>query len=162
MKEHLKEIPNRIRTEINEIHRLLIKIEKGWGKAKEFDDDLYVDSVALNLHGFYSGFERIFELIATEIDGKLPKGENWHKLLLVQMTRELSLIRPAIISIDVLERLDDFRGFRHIVRNVYTFMFDMAKMEKLIRDAPIVFEQLKKELLAFANFIDESINKKNI
>jgi hypothetical protein len=46
-----------------------------------------LDGVALNLHSFYSGTERIFELIAANVDDILPKGENWHQALLKQNGR---------------------------------------------------------------------------
>jgi hypothetical protein len=35
----------------------------------------YLDSVALNLQGFYSGIERIFELIVLTVDRSRPAGE---------------------------------------------------------------------------------------
>lgn len=39
------------------------------------DQDAYLNSVALNLHCFYSALERIFELIALELDGGTLGGE---------------------------------------------------------------------------------------
>ena len=93
-------------------------------------------------------------LIAETLDGKLPKGENWHQTLLVQMTDEVSGIRPAVISEQSCGQLADYRGFRHIVRNVYTFQFDPAKMEKLVVGAPGVFNIVEAELLAFASFLE--------
>lgn len=48
-------------------------------------DDYYLDSVALNLHGFYSGLERVFEKVASTIDGSVPSAANWHRELLNQM-----------------------------------------------------------------------------
>jgi hypothetical protein len=38
--------------------------------------DYYLDGVALNLHGIYSGCERIFTQIAQIIDDNLPHGED--------------------------------------------------------------------------------------
>ncbi len=108
----------------------------------------------MNLHGFYSGIERIFEHLAGTLDGNLPQGENWHKVLLVQMSKEVPGIRPAVISLQTLKRLDEYRGFRHVVRNVYTYHFDEAKLEKLVLGAGEVFAQVKMELLAFADFLD--------
>jgi len=128
---------------------------EGWQRARRANDDYYLDSVALNLHGFYSGLERIFALIAEIIDGSLPQGENWHLLLLQQMTAETPETRPAVISEEVSRRLNEYRGFRHIVRNVYTYRFDPAKVEKLVRDAPGLFAQLKAELSAFADFLEQ-------
>ena len=45
-------------------------------KARRSGDDDYWDAIALNLHGFYSGAEQIFEDIARTIDGGLPTGGN--------------------------------------------------------------------------------------
>lgn len=42
-------------------------------------------SVALNLHDFYNGLERIFERIAENIDEIKPEGLNWHQEILKQI-----------------------------------------------------------------------------
>ena len=96
----------------------------------------------------------INERLAGTLDGSLPKGENWHQALLVQVSNEVTGIRPAVISKQTLKRLDEYRGFRHVVRNVYTFHFDEAKLEKLVIGAGDVFAQVRVEILAFADFLD--------
>jgi hypothetical protein len=130
------------------------RLVEAWQRARRSGDDFYLDSVALNLHGFYSGIERIFERLAETLDGSLPKGENWYQALLVQMSKEVPGIRPAVISQQSLKRLDEYRGFRHVVRNVYTFHFDEAKLEKLVAGVEEAFAQVRVELLAFADFLD--------
>ena len=129
--------------------------QEGWERARRSNDDYYLDGVALNLHGFYSGLERIFSLIAETLDNSMPQGENWHLLLLEQMAREIPYVRPAVISQNVEKRLNEYRGFRHVVRNVYTYHFDPAKIGKLIKNAPDLFTQAKLEILAFAAFIEQ-------
>jgi hypothetical protein len=150
----LSALASRIRDELSELERVLARTSEGWQRARRSDDDFYLDSVALNLHGFYSGLERIFSLVAETIDGSLPQGENWHLLLLEQMTKEISRVRPAVISTEIGTRLNEYRGFRHVVRNVYTYKFDPAKIEKPVVSAPSLFAQIKMELFAFANFLD--------
>lgn len=113
-----------------------------------------MDGVALNLHSFYSGIERIFELIAANVDDMLPEGENWHQILLKQMAEEMTEVRPAVISDSVRLGFDEYRGFRHIVRNVYTYKFDSARIEKLTERAGPLFARLRAELLAFADFLE--------
>ena len=78
MNREIQLICSLIDEELNSINDLVPRIELAWKKAAENSDDLYLDSVALNLHGFYSGIERIFELIAKRIDGSLLSGDNWH------------------------------------------------------------------------------------
>jgi hypothetical protein len=100
----LSGLANRIRQELTELEHVLARISEGWKRARHSDDDYYLDSVALNLHGLYSGLERVFTLIGETIDGSLPQGENWHLLLLQQMTEELPRVRPAVISTEVGKR----------------------------------------------------------
>ena len=88
-------------------------------------------AVALNLHGFYAGLERLFELIAATVDGSVPQGANWHQISLEQMAAEIAKIRPAVISGDSRDALDEYQGFRHIVRNIYTYKFDPVKVQHL-------------------------------
>ena len=121
MSNQLHRLAARIRDELAEIEQVQWRIEAGWQRVQRSGDDYYLDGVALNLHGFYSGLERIFELIATRVDDTKPTGENWHQALLVQMTTEIPGVRPAVISESSHSQLDEYRGFRHVVRNVYTF-----------------------------------------
>ena len=155
MSEHLLRLAQRIRDECCELARLVGRAQEGWHRARQSADDLYVDSVALNLHGFYAGLERLFEMIAAAIDGNVPQGQNWHQALLEQMAAEVSSVRPALISERTRRMLDEYRGFRHVVRNVYAFRFDLDKIGKLVQDVPAVFAQVRAELLAFADFLDQ-------
>jgi hypothetical protein len=94
-----------------ELDQVVDRLLEAWQRARRSGDDLYLDSVALNLHGFYSGIERIFERLAETLDGSLPKGENWHQALLVQMSKEVTRIRPAVISQQTLKRLPFITSF---------------------------------------------------
>ena len=118
---------------------------------------MYLDGIALNRHGFYSGIERLFERIAVQVDGRLPQGANWHKALLLQMIDEVPNVRPAVISEEIQQWLDEYRGFRHIVRNVYSYKFDPSRLERLTLNAPRLFDQLRKEMSAFADFLESSL-----
>ena len=69
------------------------------------------------------------------------------------MTAEVFGVRPAVISDATREQLDAYRGFRHVVRNVYTLNFDPAKVGKLVVDAPNLLSQVQAELLAFIEFL---------
>ena len=153
--EELAKLAERIRQELSEISRVVTRTSEGWERARRSNDDYYLDSVALNLHGFYSGFERLFTQIAEVVEGDLPHGESWHQLLLRRMMTEVPMIRPAVISNETSAKLDDYRGFRHVVRNVYAYKFDPDKLEKLVRSVPELFAQLKAELLAFASFLEQ-------
>ena len=98
---------------------------------------------------------RGFEVIAAIVDGAIPQGANWHQVLLQQMASEIPGVRPAVISEKLRDSLDEYRGFRHVVRHVYTFSFDRFKVQELVEEAPAVFAQLRVELIAFADFLED-------
>lgn len=143
----------RILAELKELECLVSRIDHGWKKAATSNDDYYLDSVALNLHGFYSGLERVFEKIASSLDGTVPAAANWHQELLNQMATEIPGIRPAVLSSETREMLDEYRGFRHVVRNVYTYHLNPDKMKRLIDRLAAVLAGIDSDLKAFAAFL---------
>jgi hypothetical protein len=82
-------LASRILNEIAALELIVTKVERAWKAAGANSDDLYYDSVALNIHSFYSGLEKIFEKVASAVDGSVPQGVNWHHELLNQMALEI-------------------------------------------------------------------------
>lgn len=91
--EEVTILVRRIRQVLEELRRVLDRTQEGWERSRRSNDDYYLDGVALNLHGFYSGIERLFTHIAETIDGDLPHGEDWHRRLLQQMKTEVPSVR---------------------------------------------------------------------
>jgi hypothetical protein len=146
-------LSSRILNEISSLGAVVARVESAWKAAAANNDELYFDSVALNIHSFYSGLERVFEKISSAVDGSLPQGINWHQELLNQMVLEIPNVRPAVISEETRKQLDTYRGFRHVVRNVYTYHISPDKMKPLAKGIRQVFKQVEKELTAFSRFI---------
>lgn len=157
MTQPSQELSERIRGELLEMERIVQRALRAWPKAQKGlrGHEAYLDSVALNLHAFYTGMERLFELIARQIDHTLPMGETWHRDLLRQMGKDIPGIRPAVIDKGSALDLDDFRRFRHLVQNIYTFNLVPDKMRNLIQIFPELWARLRAELLAFAEFLDD-------
>jgi len=145
-----------IREELSEIRRSIQRAKKAWSLALNKDDSLYLDSVALNLHDFYNGLERIFERIAENIDEIKPEGLNWHQEILKQMAMEIPKVRPAVISQDLREELDKYRAFRHIVRNIYAHNFKIDKIKDLMGDIDKVLNKLEENMRIFCEFLEKS------
>jgi hypothetical protein len=137
-----KALAQRIRLELDELERTVAAIDRHWQRAKiaAQDQDAYLNSVALNLHGFYNGVERVMELVALEIDGGTLGGEAWHAELLRQMAMEVPSVRPAMVSSETSDNLDEYRKFRHRVRNIYAVQLDAARMEHLVEDLPALWK----------------------
>ena len=150
-------LAGRIRQELAEVERIVSRAERAVRVAQQRpeDQDLLLDSAALNLHDFYAGLERVFEVIADGVDRVKPVGPNWHQELLHQMASEIPGVRPSVLSSEVRDRLDRYRGFRHVVRNVYTFNLDPQQVEILVRQLRPTMEHTSQELSAFADFLEQ-------
>ncbi|NJN96934.1 MAG: antitoxin [Anaerolineales bacterium] len=151
-----KALAQRIRLELVALAQTTTAIDRHWQRAKASggDQDAFLNSVALNLHSFYNGLERTLELIALEMDGGTLGGETWHIELLRQMTMELPPVRPAVLSVEASQNLDEYRKFRHRVRNIYAIQLIPARMEYLVENLPSTWLQIRIELSAFADFLD--------
>lgn len=153
-----RELAERIQGQVPDLERLVQRVLHAWegGQRSPDQQDVYLDSVALNLHGFYSGVERLFELIARHVDRDLDlaTGETWHQDLLQRMTKDIQE-RPALIGGESASTLDELRRFRHLVRNVYTFNLVPEKMDPLVSSLPELWPRLRAELLAFADFLED-------
>jgi hypothetical protein len=148
---------DRIRQELTDLERVVARAERAVTAARQrpADQDLYIDSAALNLHDFYAGLERIFHQIATTVDGNLPTGQEWHRDLLQQMGADLPDLRPPVLSMEAIQSLDEFLRFRHVVRNIYAFQFDPERVKRLVNQMAPAFSQIQTELLAFAEFLEQ-------
>jgi len=105
-------------------------------------------------HDFYCGAERIFRAIADEVNGGVPAGESWHRLLLQDMRLEIPGLRPAVISQATHEVLVDFLNFRHKFRNIYGFDLEPERVDEVEREFPEAHKQLVADLEVFLQFLE--------
>ena len=144
----------RIRQELVALGEVADRARAVWAQATGVDDDYHVDATALNLHGFYAGLERVFVVVAERIDKSLPCGANWHQELLQQMSAELPGVRPAVVSSSVAADLERFRGFRHVVRNVYAYVLDPRRVSELMDVLPSTFAEARSQLADLADALE--------
>lgn len=124
---------SRIDLELTQIQVMVAQTKRMLEKVQSTGDLDYLGTVALNLQSFYTAAERIFIAIAKEIDDSVPKGENWHQVLLEQMAVEIPTTRQALLSVETYLGLDECRRFRHVVRSNYAHQLDPNKVQELAR-----------------------------
>lgn len=158
------ELAERFRGEVEDIDQVVKRTLHAWTLAQTAvtDQGVFLDAVALNLHSFYSGLERLFELVARHLDCNLPSSEMWHRDLLQVMAQDVTDVRPALLDPMSANALDEFRRFRHLVRNIYTTHLVPARMDGLLQVLPDLWLRLKNELLAFAAFLDGLAKEPNV
>jgi hypothetical protein len=157
MMERYALLATRIRLDLEDLERVVNRIATAMAYAQGLDrgQDFYLDSVALNMHGFYAGLERAFRRIAAMVDGSVPEGDSRHQDILAQMGADLPGVRPPVLSPECMKELSEFLRFRRVVRNIYAFKFDPERLERLSERLGPAFQMTKAELLVFADFLDE-------
>ena len=88
------------------------------------------------------------------MEGSVPDNADWHRDLLLQMSAEMSGVRPAVIGRDTRHCLDEYRAFRHVVRNVYAFTLRPSRLRELVSDLRPCFDSAARDLLGFAAFLE--------
>lgn len=114
-----------------------------------------VGGISMNIHGFYTGVERILSAIAKQVDRDFPTGAAWHQDLLTQMSLSVESIRPPVLSTDTLTELRTLLAFRHVVRNNYTHALDVDKVLENASQLPNCFYQFAADCLAFQQALTE-------
>ncbi|MCL6478760.1 MAG: hypothetical protein K6T65_10125 [Peptococcaceae bacterium] len=140
IQKNLRSLKRRIDDEFTNLDYLLKELEESLSKE-------YIRFRARICAGIlddlYLGVEKIFKDIADKIDMHIPSGKDWHKQLLIQM-KTLTNTRPPVINESIYKRIDEYRRFRHVNRNVYGFSYDWDRMNHLVIDAYEMVDELKR------------------
>lgn len=147
-------LAGRLEQVLLDVERVSQRADELLGKARHSGDDGYLDGVALNLHSFYAGIEACFEDIARTVDDALPGGGNWHQELLRQMAAEVKGLRPPVISRATRDCLDEYRAFRHLVHNIYTFNLKAARLTELATGIAECQAKIRTDLDHFILFLN--------
>ncbi len=153
MKERHLIVAGRIRRELDDLAQVVERAVAAAGRG-DGEQELFIDAAALNLHDFYTGLERIFQHIADAVDNSIPSGRDWRRDLLYQMSMPIARVRPQVLSPQTTTLLREYLGFRHVVRNVYAFHFDAARVEQLVDGLSKLFPQIQTELREFIEFLE--------
>jgi len=150
----IRELAADIENELQHLTRLEAEIRQ---VQEEIQHDparasLFYENLALKLHNFYTGCERILRLVAAELNGALPSSYDWHRRLLERMSAEREG-RPAVLAPQTAQRLEEYLAFRHVVRNVYGFELDPQRIKQLVTAYPSVWHLFEVEVRSFVKWL---------
>lgn len=102
----------------------------------------------------YEGLEVIFRRIAADIDDSVPRGDDWHRALLLQMAAS-SEKRAPVIAEDTAKALNILRAFRHVVRHRYLGDLEAAFVHLNVERMRAALPAVRRDLDAFMIFLRE-------
>ena len=152
-KEILKE---EIEIELKNLERLAREMQELTDKFVNKPDFVETRAAGSILHDFYSGVEKIFERIAVHIDGKLPKREDWHTELLLQMAHPIKGVRDAVVGTDLLGKFKEYLRFRHLFRHIYGFELRWERFKNLSLSLFTILSEFKDNLEEFKDTLNNS------
>jgi hypothetical protein len=150
----LERVSSEIKSDLTKIQNLKEEYQKFQDKYPVIDEFL-LRTKASFIADFYMGVEKIFKIIASELNGGLPKGDDWHKRLLFDMTIKISG-RSIVISKELYVNLLKFLGFRHVVRHAYGFEIDEVKLNDLNEIFMHTLDRFVEEVKVFAEKLPAS------
>lgn len=98
-----------------------------------------------------TALERILEILGEE----KPTGSNYHADLLRRVSREVAGNRPAILSGQLAEAVDEARRFRHVARKGYD-SFRLEGAASAIRSAALIRDGIARAIDVFRREVEES------
>ena len=107
------------------------------------------------LHDFYNGVERVFVRIARELNGGVPRGDQWDRDLVDDMTLDIPEVRPAVIDQGLARTLGEYLRFRHVFRNVYGGVLEAERMASLEKRLPETLAAFRDRVETFVSWMLE-------
>jgi len=92
-----------------------------------------IESTGYWMHNLYCAFEDLFKLVAGYWENNLTANGDFHVYLLKRMIINIKEVRPALLSMESFEYLNELRGFRHVFRHAYSYGLDDERVAYLIR-----------------------------
>ena len=149
MKEQYRELREDVLDEERAIEVTLTRLREIRSKfdpqAKDYSTEPAMGAYLMN---FYNGIENILKRVGKEYYQTMPKGESWHKELLV-LSANPPQGKLALFNEQVLERLHSYRNFRHRFVSGYGFQLKGEKMLELIDNIQALWKDIKKAISEF-------------
>ena len=139
----------RLAAEVESELASLARLEPELAGAPDWAETYSLRARGSILHDFYTGIERIFMRLSSELNGGVPRLPQWHQELIRNMALAIPEVRPAVIDADLAGKLNDYLRFRHEFRHVCGSVLDPARMQWLEQQMPATLAAFRDQIEAF-------------
>ena len=123
--------------------------------AEGLDTPSQLDSVAYQIHNLYCSIEDSLKLIANAFENRIGTSSEWHRVLLLRLSQPVEGIRPAFLSEDSFDLLNQLRSFRHMFRHAYGTEIELSQLQSNINTALQAKHSVEQDINQFL----ENLNK---
>ncbi|GAB6063114.1 ribonuclease toxin HepT-like protein [Deferrisoma palaeochoriense] len=129
----------------------LVKAKLARIEPDEFD---YV-ALAYTISSLYSAMENYFFRVAKAFENRIDPSR-WHRHLLERMAIEVPGVRPAVLTAEERDRIDELRAFRHVFRHLYHRALDVEKLQLLDRRVPAALDAFRNAHRRFLERLEQT------
>lgn len=144
----LKILEAEVKAQLANIRQVYVQLEDRAGQMQP-ETPALIESTAYQLHNLYSAVEDLFKIIAGAFENSVTDLSQWHTELLRRMTLDVPGVRPALLSQESADLLNELRAFRHFFRHAYGQSLDLVRVEQNIRIARQVEPVLARDVSRF-------------
>lgn len=103
--------------------RLQARVDRELSTPEQFD------SVAYQIHNLYCSIEDLLKLVASAFENQVGTTDEWHRILLLRLSQPVDGMRPAFLSEESFDLLNQLRSFRHMFRHAYGTDIKLRQLE---------------------------------
>ncbi len=129
--------------------RLQTRVDEG------LDTPAQLDSVAYQIHNLYCSIEDLLKLIAHVFENQVGSSGEWHRILLLRLSQPVEGIRPAFLSEESFDLLNQLRSFRHMFRHAYGTEIELSQLQPNINKALQVSNSIAQDISLFLEQLNE-------
>jgi len=137
-----------IKAQLEKIERVYLELEDRAGQMQP-ETPGPIESTAYQLHNLYNAVEDLFKIVANAFENHVTDLSQWHTELLRRMSLKISGVRPALLSQEIADQLNELRAFRHFFRHAYNIRLDFGRVEQNLEVAQNVRPLLRRDVVAF-------------
>ena len=129
--------------------RLQARVEEG------LDTPAQLDSMAYQIHNLYCSIEDLLKLIANTFENRIGTTGEWHRIVLLRLSQPVDGIRPAFLSDESFDLLNQLRSFRYMFRHAYGTDIQPRQLEPNIDIALQAFKLISQDIRHFLEHLTE-------
>lgn len=150
-------LKDRIEDEMTALEQNFQTLNQLLEQAETIREIALVPALASYICDFHTACERISERVAVTLDGGMPKTENWHEQLLLQIAEIGGDDRPTLWQGSLLLQLNDYRKFRHLARHSYNLQLRKPRVLELAQQIEIILPKIQRAIATFNRWLESQV-----
>jgi hypothetical protein len=109
------------------------------------------------LHNLYGAVKELLKQVALTFENRVGDLAHFHAELLRRMSLDMPGFRPAFLTPQTRNALQELRRFRHLFRHAYDYQLDPRRVTELAAATAALRQPLTQDTMRFREFLVHAI-----